>query len=393
MMRTVRVLVAPDKFKGSLTAAAVAAHLGVGLRQAVPGAVVDELPVADGGEGTVAAALAAGFVPVELEATGPLGEPVTTRYAVAGSTAVIEMAAVSGLEMLDPDDASARHATSRGVGELLAHAIDHGARTVVIGIGGSASTDGGAGMLRALGARLNGAAGELPDGGDALRSLAWVDLTGLDPRLVATEVVLASDVDNPLLGPDGAAAVYGPQKGADRQAVLDLEEGLTRWAGALSDAGVSGAERLVTAPGAGAAGGVGYAALAVLGARRRPGVDVILELTRFQDRLAGADLVITGEGSLDEQSLRGKAPVGIARAAARHGVATVAVCGRTTLGRSALERAGLRAAYALTDIETDVQRCMTHPGPLLEKLAEQIARHHLVAAAIAAPEEKREERP
>ncbi|MCK6212427.1 glycerate kinase [Georgenia sp. EYE_87] len=367
-----KLLLAPDKFKGSLTAAEVAAHLAAGFRRALPGVEIDELPVADGGEGTVQAALAAGFSPVTLTATGPLGEPVTTRYAVRDRTAVVEMAAVTGLEMVEPDDVTARRATSRGLGELIAHALDHGATTVVVGVGGSASTDGGAGMLAALGARLAGPDGELPDGGDALRAVTTVDLAGLHPRLATAELVLASDVDNPLLGPRGAAAVYGPQKGADPVAVADLEASLAAWVSALERAGADRARERADAPGAGAAGGVGYACL-LLGATRRPGVDVVLDLASFDRRLAGVDLVVTGEGSLDEQSLAGKTPMGVAEAAATHAVPTVAVCGRATLTREQAQAAGIEAVHALTDLEPDVARCIANAGELLERLAARVA--------------------
>lgn len=365
-----RVLVAPDSFKGSLPAAGVAARLASGLRRA--GVVADELPVADGGEGTVAAALAAGFSPVELDATGPLGERVRARYARRGQTAVVEMAAVSGLEMLTPTPATARRATSRGVGELLAHALDHGARTVVVGVGGSASTDAGAGLLAALGARLDGPDGPLPDGGAALADLARVDLGALHPGLTAARLILAADVDNPLLGPAGAAAVFGPQKGADTATVAELDAALTGWVKALEAAGRSDAHALAAAPGAGAAGGVGHALL-LLGATRRRGVEVVLELAGFERRLTGVDLVVTGEGSLDEQTLRGKAPVGVAAAAARAGVPTVAVCGRTTLGAVQAAAAGFGAVHALTDLEPDPARCMAEAGPLLERLGERLA--------------------
>ena len=367
-----KLLLAPDKFKGSLTAAEVAHHLAAGFRRALPGVEIDELPVADGGEGTVRAALAAGFTPVTLTATGPLGEQVATRYAVRGRTAVVEMAAVTGLEMVEPDDATARRATSRGLGELVAHALDHGATSVVVGVGGSASTDGGAGMLAALGARLTGPDGALADGGDALRAVASVDLAGLHPRLATAELVLASDVDNPLLGPRGAAAVYGPQKGADPAAVADLEAALAAWVDALERAGASRARERADAPGAGAAGGVGYACL-LLGATRRPGVDVVLDLTDFDRRLAGVDLVVTGEGSLDEQSLAGKTPMGVAEAAATHAVPTVAVCGRATLTREQAQAAGIEAVHALTDLEPDVSRCIANAGELLEQLAARVA--------------------
>ena len=394
-MTAPRVLLAPDKFKGSVSAAAVAGHLAVGLRRAAPGVVLDEMPVADGGEGTVDAALAAGFAAVTMRAAGPLGEPRDTRYAVRGSTAVVEMAAVSGLEMLRPDDRTARSATSRGLGEVLLHAIDGGARTLVIGVGGSASTDGGAGMLAALGVRLTGPSGQLADGGDALRGLAEVDVSGLDRRLGGVEVVLASDVDNPLLGSAGAAAVYGPQKGADPHAVADLEEGLCRWVDALEQAAVPDARGLADAPGAGAAGGVGYAAMALLGARRRPGADVVLELAGFDERIRGVDLVVTGEGSLDTQSLHGKAPVGVATAAGRARVPVVGVCGRNQLSDADVHAAGLSRVYALTDLEPDVARCIADPGPLLERLGERIAVDHLGGPAgihrstdPAAPQER-----
>lgn len=371
-----RVLIAPDKFKGSLSALSVAEHLATGLRRTLPDLETELLPVADGGEGTVQAALTAGYCAVELSATGPLGEPVPTRYAVhdgpQGGTAVVEMAAVSGLEMLAPDDATARHATSRGLGELIAHALDHGAGSVVVGVGGSASTDGGAGMLAALGARLTGPDGTLADGGDALRSIVEVELDQLHPRLAEVDLILAGDVDNPLLGPTGAAAVYGPQKGADAQAVAELEEGLRTWRAALVAAGREDAAELAEQPGAGAAGGVGYACL-LLGATRRPGVEVVLDLTGFRDRVDGADLVLTGEGNLDEQSLNGKTPVGVAQAARTAGVPTIAVCGRTGLNGDQTQAAGFSAVHALTDLESDVARCITEAGPLLEQLAEHIA--------------------
>ncbi len=373
-----RVLLAPDSFKGSLRAAQVAAHLAAGVRACAPGVEVDQLPVADGGEGTVDAALAAGYEPVELRATGPLGEPVTARYARQGTTAVVELAAVSGLEQVErPDPATALAATSRGLGELIAHALAAGARTVVIGVGGSACTDGGAGMLAALGARIHGPDGELPDGGGALRDVTAVDLSGLDPALKEAQLVLAGDVDNPLLGERGAAAVYGPQKGADPATVTALEDGLGRWVGALAADGTDRA-RLATAPGAGAAGGAGYACL-LLGATRRPGIEVVLELTGFAERAAGVDLVVTGEGSLDAQSLHGKTPVGVAAAAAAAGAPTVAVCGRSTLQPAEAARAGIRAVYPLTDLEPDPARCIADAGPLLERLAKRIVAEQLTA--------------
>jgi glycerate kinase len=375
---TATVVVAPDKFKGSLTAASVAEHLAAGLRAAVPGVRVDEVPVADGGEGTVEAAVAAGYRRVPVTVAGPTGTPLTADLAVLGDTAVVELATASGLAVLPGGAADPLNATSLGTGELVRAALDAGARTVVLAVGGSACTDGGAGLLVGLGARLLDAEGApLPPGGAALRALGRVDLSGLDPRLAATTVLLAADVDNPLLGPRGAAAVYGPQKGASADEVALLEAGLARWRGVLGQALGPASDGAAERAGAGAAGGVGYAALAALGARRRRGVEVVLELTGLVDRLAGADLVITGEGSLDAQTLHGKAPMGVAAAARRAGVPAVAVAGRCLLTSAELTGSGLAAAYPLSDLEADPARSMANAGPLLRELAARIAHEWL----------------
>ncbi|MFI9570310.1 glycerate kinase [Microbispora rosea] len=382
---TGHVVIAPDKFRGSLTSPEVAAHVAAGLGD-VP---VVELPVADGGDGTVDAVVASGFTRVETEVTGPVGHPVRASYAVrdepGARAAVIELAEASGLRRI-PGDPAPLTATSRGTGELIAHAVRHGATRIVLGLGGSACTDGGAGMAQALGVRLLNAAGDdLPAGGAALRDLHSIDASGL---LRGFEVIVASDVDNPLLGPYGAAAVYGPQKGASPQDVAVLEAGLARLAavaahthglaGAAEHDGVVRAMGVAGRPGAGAAGGVGFGALTFLGAEIRPGIGYLLDLVEFDRHVEGARLVITGEGSIDEQTLHGKAPVGVAAAAVKHGVPVVAVCGRRTVGDDELRAAGIEAAYALTDVEPDVRRCMAEAGPLLERLAARIATAHLV---------------
>jgi glycerate 2-kinase len=374
-------LVAPDSFKGTFSAREVAAALAAGLRSA--GCEAVELPVADGGEGTLDAALAAGYERLPVRATGPLGRPVDAAIAVRDGVGVVELAAASGLALAPERDAL--RATSRGTGELLRAALDAGCTRIVLGIGGSACTDGGAGMLAALGARLlDGSGRQLADGGGALGALDLVDLAALDPRLREVEVVLASDVDNPRLGPTGAAAVYGPQKGAGPDDVAALDAALGRWARLLEPAATRGTlvgtyatnVPLVAAPGAGAAGGVGYAALAVLGARQRPGIEVVLDLVGFTERLGGAALVVTGEGSLDEQSLHGKAPVGVATAARAAGVATVAVCGRSDLDADRLAAAGIIAAYRLTDLEPDLDRCIADAAALLRRTGRRIAGAH-----------------
>lgn len=370
-----RVLVAPDKFKGSLTAAEVAQVVVRGLTSEVPDLDVRTLPVADGGDGTLAAAVAAGFERVPVTATGPTGTPVEGAYGRRGETAVVEMADVSGLSRLPGGRLDPLGATSRGTGELIAAALAGGARRVVVGIGGSACTDGGAGMLQALGARLLDADGrEIGPGGGELGRLSRVDLGALQPALSRAEIVVACDVDNPLTGPSGAAAVYGPQKGADEDQVRLLDRNLGRLADLVADA--TGRD-LRNSPGAGAAGGVGFAALAVLRATLRPGIDLMLDLLDFAGHLRGVDLVIVAEGSLDEQTLHGKAPVGVARMAREAGAAVMAVCGRNSLTEEQLRDAGIDAAYALADVEPDPARSMADAAPLLERVSADLARRHL----------------
>ncbi|WP_410788742.1 glycerate kinase [Kribbella sp. C-35] len=345
----VRVVVASDKFKGSLTSAEVAAAVGAGVRRVHPDADVVAVPVADGGDGTLTAAVAAGYTHVPTVASGPTGEPVRSGYARLGDTAVVELADVSGLVRLPGSTPAPLTATSYGTGELIAAALDAGCTRIILGIGGSASTDGGRGLIDALEGR----------------------------RLEGVQVVVACDVDNPLTGPRGAAAVYGPQKGADPRQVAQLDAALTEWADAVARA--TGRD-LRDAPGAGAAGGVGFAALALLGAELRPGIDLVLDLVRFREQLAGADLVITGEGALDEQTLYGKAVAGVAAAAQPATVPVVAVCGVNRLEPHQLQVIGVAAAYALTDLEPDVRRCIADPHPLLERLGERIAVDHLTMA-------------
>ncbi|MFD6348131.1 glycerate kinase [Streptomyces roseolus] len=371
------VLVAADKFKGSLTAVQVAERVTAGLRKVVPGLSVEALPVADGGDGTVAAAVAAGFDRREVRVTGPVGDPVTAAFALRGTTAVVEMAEASGLQLLPAGTFAPLTATTYGSGELLRAALDAGATTIVFGVGGSATTDGGAGMLAALGARFLDAAGEpVGPGGAALAELASADLTALDPRFADVEFVLASDVDNPLTGPKGAPAVYGPQKGATPEDVDTLDAALAHYAQVLEKAIGPKATELAASPGAGGAGGIGYGAL-LLGAGFRPGIELMLEVLGFAPALERATLVITGEGSLDEQTLHGKAPAGVAAAARAAGKEVVAVCGRLALPPETLGAAGIRRAYPLSALEPDPAKSIPNAGPLLEQVASDIARDFL----------------
>ena len=434
------MVVASDSFKGSLTSLEVGDAVRLGLLDVAPHAEVVVVPVADGGEGTVAAAVAAGWRAVPVAVHGPTGLSVTATVAVRGgredlapipvaeqgliprigtaapqrstadtrhrtpdppplqpeatpTVALVEMADVCGLGRLPDAVPAPLTASSRGLGEAIRAALDLGAAEVIVGVGGSASTDGGAGMLAALGARLLDAGGvDLPDGGAALARLAHLDLSGLDPRLAHTYIALAADVDSPLLGPTGAAAVFAPQKGATPAEVDLLEAALTHWADVVEShpdvpistnrslQGQEGGVPRVTdwsmggrMPGAGAAGGIGFALMAVLGAHRRSGIDVVLDLVGLDAALSRADLVITGEGSLDAQTLTGKAVRGVATRATAHGIPVVAVCGRRILDDAGLTALGLRAAYPLTELEPDVRRSMEAAAALLRRTGQRIA--------------------
>jgi len=378
-----KIVVAPDKFKGSLAACQVAAAIAAGLRAELPAAELVTVPVADGGDGTVDAAVAAGFKRVPAAAAGPVGNPVAASYARRGAVAVVELASACGLSRLPGGRREPLTASSFGAGQVLAAALNAGARRIIVGVGGSASTDGGTGLLQALGARVLDGRGEpLARGGGALHDVASLDLTGLHPALRDGDasVILATDVVNPLTGPDGAAEVYGPQKGASPDQVRDLASGLRRWAAVVAAA--TGTDRS-RAPGAGAAGGAGFAALAVLGAERRPGIELVLDLVGFDAALAGAALVITGEGSLDTQTLAGKAPAGVARAASRSGIPVVAVAGRSTLTAAELASAGIAAVYPLSDLEPDPERSTADASLLLCQVGRQVARDGLVMSQFS----------
>ena len=318
-----RVVIAPDKFKGSLDAAGVTAALAAGVHDVIPGAECVLVPMADGGDGTVAAFVAGGATAIRVVVPGPLGTPVQAEYARDGSTAIIEMAAASGLNVESVREP--RRASTEGTGVLMRDALDHGARRIVLGIGGSATTDGGAGTLAALGARFYDRAGmPLEATPSGLATLERIDLSGLDTRLRKVDLAVACDVDNPLLGPNGAAAIYGPQKGAQAADVAFLERVLTRLADAMQAAT---GEDLRALPGAGAAGGLGWALAGACGARLERGVTLVAEVRGLADALRGADWCFTGEGRIDAQTLHGKVVVGVAEFAGRAGVPVAAFGG------------------------------------------------------------------
>ena len=366
-----RILIAPDSFKGSLTSVEVARALADGWSRARPDDEVVLCPLADGGEGTLEAiAAAGGWSWREAEVADPLGRPIHARWLVSeghhgndgGLRAAVEMAEASGLSRLAPGERDAIGATSIGTGELMRTAVDAGATSIVLGIGGSATTDGGAGLLRGLGATAD-------------RDTAMADLAGLDARLRDVDVAVACDVTNPLLGPTGTAAIYGPQKGATPADVADLDRRLSGYADVLEAAG---GRRVRDVPGAGAAGGVGFALLAIADRFRsfalRPGIDLVFEATDFAPRLAAADLVITGEGRIDAQTAFGKTALGVAGRAAEAGVPCVAVGGGVEPdGIEALAATGA-IAMPVTERPTTVEAAMAAGSEPVARCGERIAR-------------------
>lgn len=369
-----RVLIAPQSFKGSLDAVGVAAAIGRGLRRVWPDAEVDELPLADGGEGTVRALVrATGGMLHRARVHDPLGREIDAEWGTLGdgTTAVVEMAAASGLPLLLDGERDPRLTTTRGTGELILEAAASGAQRIVIGIGGSATNDGGAGMARAFGYRFLDADGhDLPEGGAALARLHHLE-GQTDPRLVRPAIEVACDVTNPLLGGRGASAVYGPQKGATPGMVAELDAALGRFADVV-EAFVGRGLRDV--PGAGAAGGLGAGLLAFLDARLRSGAEIVLEAARFPERVRNADLVITGEGRVDSQSAYGKLTQAVTRAAADAGVPVAAIAGGTADGYEALYEAGLGALEVVTDRPMTLGDAMAQAEGLIEGAAERLAR-------------------
>jgi glycerate kinase len=364
-----KVVIAPDSFKESLAAAQVAAAIGRGWEAVFPQAEIVLRPMADGGEGTVDAVLSA--IGGERRITtveGPLGNPVDAHWGwLPGGTALIEMAAASGLALVAPEQRDPGRTSTYGTGQLISAALDAGARHIILALGGSATNDGGTGLLRALGVRFLDAQGQtLAYGGAALSGLHRIDRSGLDPRLADVSVQVAADVDNPLCGPYGASAVFGPQKGASAAQVEQLDDALRQLAVVVAaDLGKDFSQE----PGVGAAGGVGFAARAFLNACFRPGVELVTELTGLAQSMAGANLVITGEGRFDAQSLHGKTPVGVARLAQSHGIPVVVLAGSLGEGYQQMYQAGVVAAFSVV------------PGPMTLEQACADAEYELQARA------------
>lgn len=368
-----KIVIAPDSFKESLSALEVAEAIAKGWASVYPDAEICLLPMADGGEGTVDALLAAtGGERRECQVRGPLGAPVQAHWGwLAGNTAVIEMAAASGLHWVPSGQRDATVTSSYGTGELIREALDGGAKRIILGLGGSATNDGGAGLLQALGMRLLDRDGaELAAGGAALAQLYQIDMAGLDSRLLGVQVDVAADVDNPLCGPRGASAVFGPQKGASPEQVASLDAALQSMANVVA---ATLGEDFSQVPGVGAAGGLGFAAKAFLRAGFRPGIELVAELSGLAEAVQDADLVITGEGRLDAQSLHGKTPVGVARVAQAAGVPVIALAGSLGEGYQRMYPVGIDAAFSLA------------PGPItLEQACAQAASELTARAADVA---------
>ena len=378
-----QIVIAPDSFKGSISAIEAAEAMKSGLLKVFPQATFKLMPIADGGEGTVDALVCAtGGRLMQAQVLDPLGRPITASWGMLGDghTAVIEMAAASGLPLLAPEERNPLATSTYGTGELIRAALDHGAQKIILGIGGSATNDGGSGMLQALGVRfLDAKKQALPPGGAALCDLDKIDISGLDSRLGSVEIAVACDVDNPLCGPCGASAVYGPQKGATANGIARLDKALTRFA---EISGQTTNRNIAHRPGAGAAGGLGAGLLFFTSAKLRPGIELVLETIDFETALSGASLIFTGEGQTDIQTTFGKAPVGVAKAASRFNIPVICLSGGLGEGYEQLYSCGIDAISTIAPGPIPLEQCMKEARCLISAAAERTARLLLIGANL-----------
>ncbi|MGG0593334.1 glycerate kinase [Priestia megaterium] len=369
-----KIVIAPDSFKESLTALNVCEAVETGIRTHFSNAEISKVPMADGGEGTVQSLVdATGGQIIQAKVTGPLGKEVEAFYGILGDgkTAVIEMAAASGLHHVPMDERNPLTTTTRGTGELILKVLDHKVKHIIIGIGGSATNDGGAGMAKALGAKLIDANGaEMKEGGGSLNQLASIDLTNLDSRLAKVKVEVACDVDNPLTGETGASAVFGPQKGATPHMVKQLDRNLAHYAAVIEK---EMDIHIQNVPGAGAAGGLGGGLLAFLSAELKPGVDIVIEATQLESYIKGADLVITGEGRIDGQTIYGKTPIGVAKTAKKHSVPVIAIAGSIGAGSEAVYEHGISALFSVVPGAVDLSEALEKADENIERTAKNVA--------------------
>jgi len=378
-----KIVIAPDSFKGSLTALQVAEAIEGGFRKIYPDAQIENVPMADGGEGTVQSLVDAtgGQLLTEL-VTAPLGAKIEANYGILGDrkTAVIEMAAASGLPLVPEEKRNPMYTTTYGTGELVKAALDRGCRKFIIGIGGSATTDGGAGVAQALGARLFDANGkDIVFGGIGLKNLAKIDISTIDERIADSETVVACDVDNPLTGPRGAAYVYSPQKGASPEEVKLLDAYLEHFAKVVKqDMGKDVKET----PGAGAAGGLGAGLMAFLNAELKSGIDIVIEASRLPERMEGADLVVTGEGKLDFQTVYGKTPIGVAKVAKGKNIPVLAIAGGIEKGAETSYEEGIDAMMSIVPGPISLDEAIENATELVSLAADRAARMIKLGATI-----------
>ena len=376
-----KIVIAPDSFKGSLTALQVAEAMEVGLRRVFPDAAIKKVPMADGGEGTVQSLIdATGGHILTAKVLDPLGNSINAQYGVLGDrvTAVIEMAAASGLTLVPLDKRDPRVTTTYGTGELIRAALAHGCRKLIIGIGGSATNDGGAGMAQALGAKLLTASGEqIEPGGGSLAMLNSIDLSELDPRIAETKTVVACDVNNPLTGKQGASHVYGPQKGATPEMIEVLDANLAHF-DEIVQRDLS--KSVGNVPGAGAAGGLGAGLMAFLDASLKSGINIVTEATQLSEQFAGADLVITGEGQINFQTVFGKTPVGVAKVAKTHDIPVIAIAGSIADKTDGVYDAGIDAMIDIVPEPMALETAIENATTLIETAAERAGR--MVATGI-----------
>lgn len=369
-----KVVIAPDSYKESLTAMEVATAIENGFKEIMPNAEYIKLPMADGGEGTVQSLVdATGGDIVTVEVTGPLGQPVTGFYGLLGdgSTAVIEMAAASGLHLVEPSERNPMLTTTYGTGELIKAALDKGVDHIIIGIGGSSTNDGGVGMAQALGAKLVDDQGaDLSFGGGALANLASIDLSGLDPRLADVQLEVACDVDNPLCGPKGASHIFGPQKGATPEMVVQLDANLAHYAKVIRQ---TNGKDVIDQAGAGAAGGLGAALLGLFNATLRPGINIVMDAVNLTEVMKDADLVITGEGRIDSQTIHGKTPIGVARTAKLYDLPVIGIAGSIAQDCRVVHDHGLDAVYSVVLGATDLPTALKEAAFNVEMTSRNIA--------------------
>lgn len=371
----IKIVIAPDSFKGSVSALEAAKCIEHGIKRYLPHAETVLVPVADGGEGTLDSLVAAtGGIKAQLMVKGPLGSPVNAEYGLLGDgkTGVIEMASASGLCLVPSGRQNPMAATTYGTGQLIKQALDNGCRHFILAIGGSATNDGGIGMLQALGMRLLDSEGaSVGFGGGELERIVTIDDTGWDPRIAESTFLIASDVQNPLVGPQGASHVFGPQKGATPEMVERLDQGMSHWANLVHNkTGI----KLHDRQGAGAAGGIGGAFLAFFPAEMKRGIDIVIEYTGLREHLKGAELVVTGEGRIDSQTASGKTPMGVAQEAQKLGIPTIVLAGSIGNGIEVLYPYGIQSIHSIINAPMTLQEAMERTPELLAQRAEQVLR-------------------